>query len=216
MPSNKADEILEALWIFQEEKTMPSIPLKVLKVAPHDPALAELIKSGSVVVSASGAVRLTDAGRQEGRDIVRRHRLAERLLTDVLDIKGDLIDESACEFEHILHKGIDDHICTLLGHPEFCPHGYPIPRGECCQGQETAPRIIARLAEMTPNQSGKIAYLHSEDQEKLRKMMAMGILPGTDIRLISNFPSFLFQTGHSQFAVDETIAENVFVRITEA
>jgi hypothetical protein len=66
--------------------------------------------------------------------VIRRHRLAERLFMDVLSIRDEgEIESSACKFEHILSPEVTDRICTLLGHPLACPHGSPIPQGDCCQ-----------------------------------------------------------------------------------
>ena len=76
----------------------------------------------------------TTAGEKRARDVIRRHRLAERLFRDVLSIQDENeIESSACKFEHILSHEVTDRMCTLLGHPAACPHGSPIPRGECCE-----------------------------------------------------------------------------------
>src|SRR5580693_8903132 len=75
----------------------------------------------------------TPAGQARARDVIRRHRLAERLFRDVLGIHDeDEIESSACKFEHILSPEVTDRMCSLLGHPDACPHGSPIPRGGCC------------------------------------------------------------------------------------
>ncbi|PIU41687.1 MAG: DtxR family iron (metal) dependent repressor, partial [Candidatus Omnitrophica bacterium CG07_land_8_20_14_0_80_42_15] len=62
------------------------------------------------------------------------------------------------------------------------------------------------------NQKGEVAYIHSKDHKKLQKLMAMNILPGMEITLIQSFPSYVFQIGQSQFAIDKELAENIFVR----
>ena len=119
----------------------------------------------------------------------------------------------SCQFEHLLHEGIEENICILLGHPKTCPHGKPIPEGECCRmSRETIGRVISLLANLKVNQKGKVAYIHTKDHKKLQKLMAMNILPGMEITLIQNFPSYVFQIGQSQFAIDKELAENIFVR----
>ena len=150
-----------------------------------------------------------------GEDVVRRHRLAERLFADVLDIKKKLVHPISCQFEHLLHDGIEENICVLLGHPTTCPHGKPIPEGECCRrSQEKIDRVISSLAELKVSQKGKVAYIHTRDRKKLEKIMAMGVLPGMVVTLIQRFPSYVFQIGQSQFAIDKDLAESIFVRIT--
>ena len=114
-----------------------------------------------------------------------------------------------------LFDGVDDNICTLLGHPSFCPHGKPIPRGECCrQMRDSVPRLIAPLGELRPGQKGRIAYIQMNNPARLQKLMAMGVLPGVPVTLVRRSPSYVFEAGHSQFAVDEDIATSVYVRIT--
>jgi DtxR family Mn-dependent transcriptional regulator len=215
MLSEKAEEILETLWISFEEKKLQVVNLEKLRVKEDNLALRELVDNDLIIITVQSVVNLTPKGKKEGRDIVRRHRLAERLLVDVLDVKGELINETACQFEHLLHKGIDDSICTLLGHPKVCPHGNLIPEGKCCEGEIPNLQIISPLSKLPPGGKGKIAYIHAKDKNKLQKMMAMGVLPGVEISLLQSFPSFLFQIGNSQFAVDESIADEIFVRISK-
>jgi len=79
-------------------------------------------------------VEFTPAGKQRATDVIRRHRLAERLFTQALKVQNEEeIEQQACKFEHILSPEVTDKICSFLGHPESCPHGSPIPAGECCE-----------------------------------------------------------------------------------
>ena len=207
--SDRAEEIMETLWVHTEEEKEEPIGLGIAK---GEPAIEELWKSGHIKLIRDKIV-LTEKGTSEGRKVVRRHRLAERLLVDVLNVKEDQINETACEFEHIIHKGIDNKICVLLGHPRSCPHGYPIPRGECCRRKEKEARAVSPLSELSPGQTGNVAYIQTSDSKTLQKITALGVLPGMNIRLLQNFPAFLFETGNSQFAIDEEIAKDIFVRI---
>ncbi|MDP3790425.1 MAG: iron dependent repressor, metal binding and dimerization domain protein [Candidatus Omnitrophota bacterium] len=76
---------------------------------------------------------MTEEGAILARDIVRRHRLAETLLFNILHMDRIRINKDACELEHILTQEATDKICTFLGHPKICPHGKDIPSGECCK-----------------------------------------------------------------------------------
>ncbi|MFA6568602.1 MAG: metal-dependent transcriptional regulator [Victivallales bacterium] len=213
MISNKAEEILESLWIGLEEKKMTSVNLENLGIGKADDAVRELVSANLIVLNGDSTVGFGDKGEKYGRDVVRRHRLAERLFEDVFDVRGDLANKKACEFEHLLHQGIDDRICTLLGHPKLCPHGHQIPSGKCCGKENRDLKIVSPLSKLSPGQNGKIAYIHTRDSSKLQKMMAIGVVPGMKIKLLQCFPSFLFKTGNSQFAVDESIAGEIFVRM---
>jgi DtxR family Mn-dependent transcriptional regulator len=211
----QAEEILETMWIRTVENKEDSVPLNELGKAKRP--VEQLTKSGYISL-ADNQVRLTESGRPEARAVLRRHRLAERLLTDVLGAGGDtLVHDKACKFEHLLDRGLDESICSLLGHPKVCPHGKPIPPGRCCQ-QENAQvqKLVAPLSQLARGQKGKVAYIYASESHKLQKLIAMGILPGAPITLIQNFPSYVFQTRQTQFAVDKEIADAIYVRLMEA
>jgi putative ABC transport system ATP-binding protein len=81
-------------------------------------------------------IDFTPAGRQRAADVIRRHRLAERLFTQTLQVQNEEeIEQQACKFEHILSPEVTEKICSFLGHPQTCPHGSPIPAGECCENR---------------------------------------------------------------------------------
>lgn len=148
------------------------------------PEIKELLNIGHIALPSDSHIALTENGQPDARNVVRRHRLAERLLANVLNTKDACVHRSTCEFEYILHCGIDENVCTLLGHPRFCPHGKPIPEGECCKKSRTEiRRAVASLLLLELDQIGKIAYLEMRDHEELQKLMAMGVLPRMQIVL---------------------------------
>jgi DtxR family Mn-dependent transcriptional regulator len=208
--NESARQLLEQLWLATEEEARPGLIID--DTTPE--GMDELVQLG-LAACRNGHLTLTSAGQPKAAQVVRRHRLAERLLADVLTTEESLLDEHACRLEHALFDGLDDKICTLLGHPRFCPHGKPIPAGECCrQKREPAERLIAPLSELHPGQSGHIAYLQMHNTQRLQKLMAMGVLPGVPITVLHHFPSFVFEANYSQFAVDEEIAADIYVRLS--
>ena len=135
-------------------------------------------------------------------------------MVDLLDLKKKLVHETSCQLEHILHKGIDDSICTLLGHPRTCPHGRPIPEGSCCKDVKRTPKkLIMPLSELEVGKKAKVSYLQIQDRNALQRIIATGALPKTDIVLIQKFPSYLFRIGKSQFAIDKELASSIYVRV---
>lgn len=210
--SDGAEEILEFMWVATEEKGESAVPLAELGIQADDAALAELV--GLAYVEVLGErVRLRQEGREEARMTVRRHRLSERLMMDILDIKGTSGNERACEFEHLLHHGVDTKICTLLNHPTTCPHGKPIPPGTCCEEARSRGQVgVVALTELKPGEGGEIAYLAASDVRKMQKLMSMGVLPGSDLGLIRTYPSYIFKVGNSEFAIDEDLAQEIFIR----
>lgn len=212
--SDDTEEILEDLWTVIVEKK-GTLTLKALELDKGDEKIKELLRLGLIELKGE-EVRLTNEGKEEARGTIRRHRLAERLLADILDTKATHIEEMSCKMEHALYKGVDESICTILGHPRVCPHGAPIPKGRCCRKAGwKAERVVHPLSELDIHQMGKIAYIHSQEPEKLQKLMAIGVMPGMTITLITRFPSFVFQLGQTQIAVDKEIAGDIYVRLVQ-
>ncbi|MFB3882204.1 MAG: metal-dependent transcriptional regulator [Armatimonadota bacterium] len=216
--TESAEEALAGLWLKDESRedrgaAEPECRISDLGAQYGDAAVAELIESG-LVEERAGALTMTQPGRAEAASIIRRERLAERLLTDILELGESQVEETACKFEHLLRRGIDDGICTLLGHPRFCPHGSPIPAGECCRaGASSAERVISSLADLVPGQVGTVAYIHGRRRELMQRMLAMGVVPGAPIRLAQTTPSYVFELGQAQLAVDRETAQDIYVRL---
>lgn len=207
--TDKAEEILEKLWVELVENENSGHPRSSIT----DNEGFRALESAGCVAVVNGMVSLTGPGLSEARGCVRRHRLAERLMVDVLDLKTQLVHDTSCSFEHLLHRGLDNDICTLLGHPRTCPHGRPIPDGECCRSaREQIEKLVLPLAELECGQGARVAYLRTEDREALQKIIAMGVLPGTRIAVKQRSPTILFEAGNSQFAIDRELASNIIVR----
>jgi DtxR family Mn-dependent transcriptional regulator len=210
--SDKAEEILEAMWLAIEEEGKGFVEIEAMTVPTDDPALKELTLLALVEIK-EGRIYYRPEGREEGRITIRRHRLAERLMMDVLNIRGENAEFKACQFEHLLSEGVDTKICTMLNHPTTCPHGKPIPSGDCCDAaRSTGDLGVVPLTELKSGEAGEIAYLQSNDDTKMRKLMALGVLPGNRIELIQTFPSYIFRVGFSEFAIDTAMAREIIVR----
>jgi len=129
------ENYLKALWV-STEKDQDLTQIKWiadhLKITP--PSVVEMLqkieKEKYVVYKPRRGVRLTDEGRKIAGRIVRNHRLIEVMMKKVLHTRID--HESVCGIEHHMDRNFANALCTLLDHPKRCPHGYPIPRGECC------------------------------------------------------------------------------------
>lgn len=213
MLSERAEEILEALAIQVEEQGKKPLDLGAFR---DDPAIEELARLG-LVRKDTDHIHLLEKGKTAAQNALRRHRLAERLLVDVFDVKKRIIDEVSCKFEHLLHAGLEDNVCTILGHPKVCPHGKPIPAGKCCQEKYKTKflRFVARLSDLSVKDKGQIAYLQTKDASQMQKLISIGVLPGISITLQQKFPSYVFQLGQSQFAIDKELASAIYVRLTK-
>ena len=208
--TDRQEEILESLWVELVENKRKSCDSSLLK---DNESLKVLVELNYVNIK-DNQITLTQKGEEESRSCVRRHRLAERLFVDVFDIKKTAVHEPSCRFEHLLHKGLDDNICTLLGHPKKCPHGKDIPEGPCCRDAKRLPgKVIVPLSDLDTKVRAKISYLHTHERNAMQKAIAMGALPNTEISLIQKSPSYVFQIGKSQFAIDKELASQIYVRV---
>jgi putative ABC transport system ATP-binding protein len=141
------DHLLEQIWVCGEEgKPAQVASLRAsgasgkLSTVSEEPASRVLSRMADLrlVALQNGEVQLTPVGSQRARDVVRRHRLAERLFKDTFSVDEMEAHTQACKFEHIISPELDARICTFLGHPTTCPHGNPIPPGDCCNGKVKA------------------------------------------------------------------------------
>lgn len=137
MPSVSVDEYLEALWVIRVEKGQAAkikLVAKELHIAP--PSVVQMFGKmkalGLVEYDKRKGGELTRMGEKRAKQIVRNHRLVEKLLVDVVGVKIDEIESPACGAEHYLSPKVADAICTFLKHPRKCPHENPIPKGKCC------------------------------------------------------------------------------------
>lgn len=210
--SEKAEEILETLWVAVEEGGAAFLDPEKMGFPADDFAYQELTSQALIEIR-QGMIYFRPEGRNEGMMTIRRHRLAERLLMDVLNIRGDDGEFKACQFEHLLNEGADVKVCTMLNHPTTCPHGKPIPPGECCDKARAMGDLgVVPLTEFKSGQEGEIAYIQTDDNKKMQKLMAMGVLPGNKIVLVQAYPSYIFRVGYSEFAIDTNLAKEIFVR----
>jgi DtxR family Mn-dependent transcriptional regulator len=175
-------------------------------------AFAELEARGLVRL-ASGRVELTDDGERRARGVVRRHRLAERLFRDLLDLGEGQMESQACEFEHILSAEATDSVCTLLGHPPTCPHGKPIPPGPCCdQYQKSVRPLVTGLSSFELGARGRIVFIAPKFHDRMDRLAALGVVPGSELRLHQRSPSYVIEVGETTIALDPEIASEIFVK----
>jgi len=207
------DEILELIWMQTESRANVTVQsLSDEATEELEPLLREMEDAGLVSVAES-SVSLTSKGKEQAQELIRCHRLAERLLADVLSVKGELLEAQACEFEHILSPEVTESICTLLGHPSTCPHGMPIPPGECCKGNRTEVEpIVVSLDRLPPGEAGRVMYVETKSHARLDKLASFGLVPGAVVAMHQRQPSLVVRIGETQLAMDELVAKSVHVQ----
>ncbi|HYK40882.1 MAG TPA: metal-dependent transcriptional regulator [Thermoanaerobaculia bacterium] len=208
------EEVAEELWNLHEGGSESLSDLKgVSSVVAVDAAVDLLCRRGMAEVRGDRVI-LTPAGRALGGRQVRRNRLGETLLTTVLEVTDErAVERTACVMEHVLDAAITDSICAFLGHPAFCPHGKPIPRGACCEAStRTIEPLVRPLAELPVGQEGRIVYIAAKDPERLMRLSHLGVVPGAAVRLTQSRPAAILRIGETVLAVEPEIAGEIYVK----
>ncbi len=210
---SRGQEMLEAIWTLREEDRAGAAEVFArAEVARPEEVLARLVEQ-RLVRREGTEVFLTDDGEREAAMVIRRHRLAEVLLQQVMDLRDERMEREACEFEHALNPEVADSICTLLGHPCTCPHGKPIPRAKCCdKSRKELEPLIQRLSDLGVGQRGRITLMAPKSHSGLDRLGSYGVVPGAEVKLHQRFPSFVIQVGETSVALDRDIADEILVR----
>ena len=212
MLNEKQEEIMEAIWCAGENKhhSIDAIKKKCTVDFTEDD-LTELEKLG-VIVSHADKILFSSKGKPLAEAVMRRHRLAEVLVSSILKLKNSAMEKVACQVEHCLAPEVEESICTLLGHPEVCPDGKPIPRGRCCRKKlRMISNTVIGLNELKPGESGKITYIKPGSHSNLHLLMSFGLQPGVVVNVHRNNPAFCIKFENTELAIDQDIAKNIFV-----
>jgi DtxR family Mn-dependent transcriptional regulator len=182
------EEYLEAIHELEEEGT-PVIQARLVERLDHSPpAVSEMVRrlrdAGYVALSGR-TVGLTPLGRELGESVVRKHRLAERLLTDIIGLPWENAHVEACRWEHVISDDVASRLEDLLGHPTTCPHGNPIP------GTGPDLRRLVPLAGCVAGQLVRLERVTEQieiDRESLAYLSDHGFVPGVEAVISSRAP----------------------------
>jgi DtxR family Mn-dependent transcriptional regulator len=193
--SDVVEEYLETIYRLQEKEgngARTNDIVRTLKVVPGTVTntIERLEREGYVNHRPYRGVRLTEKGRKIAVQVVRRHRLSERLLTDLLHVNWGKAHDVACKIEHdIADEEIMGSIEKALGEPKTCPHGNPIPgqEGEFVgRPEETIDSRI--LANLDVSEEGRIVRVVDENVEMLQYLSNLGLFPGVLVKVESKEP----------------------------
>jgi len=216
MDGRRAEELLEAVYA-ERENGREDVPAILARLGDHAPgggdADFQALQQGGWVRLEGTRVVLTEEGERKARGVVRRHRLAERLFLDLLELSESAAESQACEFEHILSPEATNSVCTLLGHPPTCPHGKSIPPGECCSSAPRTMRpLVTGLASFPLGARARIVFIAPKFHDRMDRLAALGVVPGSEVRLHQRAPAFVLEVGETTIALDPEIASEIFVK----
>lgn len=210
---HQKEEILESCWELRErgrpiaKEGLPSVN----GLAPS--AIVEELLAEGFLEESGGELSFTSKGQNTAAFVVRRKRLAEVLLNEVLEVGTPHMESSACDLEHILSPTVTERICTFLGHPPTCPHGRPIPSGPCCaQLAKKMDPLVTSLANFDVGKTARIVFIAPKSHDRLDRLSSLGVIPGKKVRLHQKHPSFVIQVGETELALDAEIVREIYVR----
>ncbi|MDO8589576.1 MAG: metal-dependent transcriptional regulator [Armatimonadota bacterium] len=210
----RIDELLELIWIMREEGRDSAEEAR--SAYPDGDDISELLDAASaqgLISHHDGHVSLKHAGSTRASGIIRRHRLAETLLTEILEMDESQAESEACRFEHILSQAATESVCTLLGHPPACPHGKAIPRGSCCaKFKKHMTPLVVPLSELNPGEESRIVFIAPKSHARLDRLGALGIVAGSIVNLHQKRPAYILQIGETNVALDPDIGGEIFVK----
>jgi DtxR family Mn-dependent transcriptional regulator len=216
--SSEAEEYLEAIYRL-EKKTGFARTMELarqLKVVPGSVTntIAGLERRGLVIHEPYKGVKLTEKGQKIALNVLRKHRLAERLLTDILQLDWSEVHEAACKLEHAIPAEIIKPLEKALGHPKTCPHGNPIPTA--CGGiiEENSEPLV----NLSPKVSGVIVKIIEEKADVLKHLATLGLIPGVCVEVekkASIGGSVTVIVGEASYALDYKVASIINVKRTD-
>jgi DtxR family Mn-dependent transcriptional regulator len=184
--------------------------------------VARMERDGLVTVHPDRHLVLSPKGLELATRVMRRHRLAERLLTDVIGLDWHLVHEEACRWEHVISTDVERRLVAILGHPVKSPYGNPIPALEELDVEPAAEGFLdgtellsLRLADGQPHEVVVLRMSEhlQNDPGMLAQIQAAGALPGVPVRAAMVGRNLLLGDGDAERVLPGTTAEHVFVAL---
>jgi DtxR family Mn-dependent transcriptional regulator len=202
------EEYLQTLFWLQEAG-LPMTGANVARAMQLSPPtvhemIGRLERDGYITRATDKAISFTDTGSEHAEGIVRRHRLIERFLTDVLGIPWDEVHEEAERLEHAMSPVLEERMLAAIGDAKTCPHGHPIVAGTRIEG--------VPLADVAVGASIRVLRLENEAEDLLHYLKAAGLDPGLEGTVASvGDDEVVVEAGGGEVRVLRTVAETVSV-----
>ena len=201
------EEYLQTLFWLQEAglaMTGANVARAMQLSAPtvHE-MIGRLERDGYIVRAANKTIGFTESGQEHAEGIVRRHRLIERFLTDVLGIPWDEVHEEAERLEHAMSPVLEERMLAAIGNAKTCPHGHPITPGSRIEG--------VPLADVSEGARVTVLRFENEAEDLLHELKAAGLEPGLEGVLAGRGEDVVVEAGGRRVSVTASVAETVSV-----
>lgn len=216
MPTQAIEEYLESIYKLNQRGGRVIAARLAEDLGVSAPTVTEMLrrlrKDGYVLSGSEKEIVLTDAGVEAAEVLIRRHRLSERLLTDILGMPWSQAHDEACKFEHVISPEVEANLARVLDYPSTCPHGNPIP------GTGDESESLERLSDIPVGARVVLRCVEAEDQELLSYVERLGLLPGSEVEVLGYAPlegPVEVRVGGESVAVGLAAAERLLVRPCE-
>ncbi len=219
---------LRTVYELEEEGVVPLRARIAERLGQSGPTVSQTVarmeRDGLLHVADDRQLQLSDQGRREAVAVMRKHRLAERLLADVIGLDWEHLHIEACRWEHVMSEDVERRILALLDRPLRCPHGNPIPGlddlglpfAPADTGEGLVTLSIAAGSRATTVIVDRISELLQPDAELMHRFADASLLPGRTVNALSTAIGVEIWAGGERFGFDSRVAEHVFVRAVPA
>ncbi len=215
MISEGVEEYLGAICKLSGEQTPVAVSaladrLRISSVSANE-MIKKLAQRGLVTYEPYKGVSLTATGQAQALRVIRRHRLWERFLADVLGVPWDRVHEEAGRLEHATSPMVEGKLAQFLDDPQHCPHGYPVSGAECgCRDENTLP-----LSELKRGQRAVVLRVPEHDAELLGYIDELGLRPQTSLEVQEVAPfngPLTIRVGEGRQVVGRHVASQIIVQ----
>lgn len=208
---------LRTVWELEEEGITPMRARLVERLALSAPAVSETVgrleEEGLLRIGENRTLGLTEDGRKVAVSVMRKHRLAELLLTRVIGLDWERVHNEACRWEHVISDEVEQRLVALLDEPATCPHGNPIPGFGDRPDEQPLITLVEAAKKSVPVVLRRISEKVQSDAAAMRLLREHGLWPGTALRAGLADEGIRVSVDGADALVPEEIAEFVYVSI---
>lgn len=217
MADERIEEYLETILYLIRKNDSPAKTKQIAQeLDVSQPSVTEMLGKlstlGLVQYTPYHGVTFTETGYDRAKQIKRRHQLIERFLVDLLGIDTDAAHKEACTMEHAVSDDVLENMCAMLGHPDTCPDGNPIPIGECCTKDEGDEQFVM-LSDMNGGENAKILAIACT-QKIRQRLSSLGLMVGDSVTVKRKLKegTISISTKGTEIAVGSDIAKKIIVK----
>lgn len=212
---------LRTIYDLEEEGIVPLRARIAERLEQSGPTVSQTVarmeRDGLVRVAGDRHLELTDSGRHLAIQVMRKHRLAERLLVDIIGMPWDEVHDEACRWEHVMSENVERRLLQVLDNPTTSPYGNPIPGLEELGVTPSKVDAAERLVELPPGESAVIIRRMAEhvqaDPELIAELREAGVVPNARVTVVVNPRAVLISTpGHEGLSLSSEMAHAIFVQ----